>query len=63
MKTVPLAEGPEVSPQPEKRKAFYRHTYFQVLLAIAVGSLIGHFAPQTGQALRPFGDGSFASSR
>lgn len=57
MKTVPLAEGPDVSPQPEKRKAFYRHTYFQVLLAIVVGSLIGHFAPQTGQALRPFGDG------
>ena len=34
-----------------------RHLYVQVLLAIIVGVLIGHFAPETGVALKPLGDG------
>ena len=37
-------------------KPFYRHLYFQVLMAIAAGALIGHFYPQTGEALKPLGD-------
>ena len=36
--------------------AWYRHLYVQVLVAIAAGILIGHFAPQAGEALKPVGD-------
>ncbi len=39
------------------KKPFYRSLYFQVLLAIAVGVVIGHFWPHTGEALKPLGDG------
>jgi aerobic C4-dicarboxylate transport protein len=35
---------------------FYRQLYVQVLAAIAIGVLIGHFFPQTGVALQPLGD-------
>src|ERR1700752_3791241 len=35
----------------------YRSLYAQVLVAIVVGVVIGHFWPQTGVALRPLGDG------
>jgi aerobic C4-dicarboxylate transport protein len=31
--------------------------YLQVLVAIAIGVLIGHYAPETGVALKPLGDG------
>ena len=40
---------------PEKRP-FYRHLYFQVIIAIAAGALLGHFYPQAGEALKPLGD-------
>jgi aerobic C4-dicarboxylate transport protein len=36
---------------------WYKHLYFQVLIAIVAGVLIGHFAPATGEALKPLGDG------
>ena len=36
---------------------WYRHLYAQVLLAIVAGALLGHFAPETGAALKPLGDG------
>ena len=42
---------------PPAPRAFYRHTYAQVLAAIIAGGLIGHFAPETGVALKPLGDG------
>ncbi|WP_408962363.1 dicarboxylate/amino acid:cation symporter [Neorhizobium sp. BETTINA12A] len=35
---------------------FYRHLYFQVLVAIAAGILLGHFYPDTGASLKPLGD-------
>ena len=35
---------------------FYRQLYVQVLVAIALGVLIGHFFPATGVMLKPFGD-------
>ena len=41
---------------PVAPRAFYRQTYFQVLAAIIAGGLIGHFAPETGVALKPLGD-------
>ncbi len=36
---------------------FYKHLYVQVLAAIATGVLLGHFAPATGEAMKPLGDG------
>jgi len=36
---------------------WYTILYVQVLIAIAVGVLIGHFYPDTGKALKPLGDG------
>ncbi len=39
------------------RRPFYRHLYFQVLLAIAAGAFIGHFWPEFGESLKPLGDG------
>ncbi|MGL4318279.1 MAG: dicarboxylate/amino acid:cation symporter [Pseudomonas sp.] len=39
------------------RKPLYKSLYAQVLVAIAVGIIIGHFYPETGVALKPLGDG------
>ncbi|MBN7806828.1 MULTISPECIES: dicarboxylate/amino acid:cation symporter [Agrobacterium] len=36
---------------------FYRHLYFQVLVAIAAGIALGHFYPALGEQLKPLGDG------
>lgn len=38
------------------RLPFYRQLYFQVVLAIALGVLLGHFEPAYGEALKPLGD-------
>ncbi|NJD91483.1 MAG: dicarboxylate/amino acid:cation symporter [Geobacter sp.] len=38
-------------------KKFYQHLYFQVLTAISIGIAVGHFAPETGAAMKPLGDG------
>ena len=35
---------------------WYRHLYVQVLIAITLGALLGHFAPGTGEAMKPLGD-------
>jgi aerobic C4-dicarboxylate transport protein len=43
-------------PTPVITRPWYAHLYFQVLLAIAAGVLLGHFAPATGEALKPLGD-------
>src|SRR5687768_7627206 len=34
----------------------FRSLYFQVIVAILIGVLIGRFAPETGVALKPLGD-------
>ncbi|WP_186101283.1 C4-dicarboxylate transporter DctA [Burkholderia gladioli] len=34
----------------------WRHLYLQVLVAIALGVAVGHFAPSAAQALKPLGD-------
>ena len=38
------------------RGRWWSHLYVQVLIAIALGVLVGHFAPATGEALKPLGD-------
>lgn len=39
------------------RPPIYRSLYAQVITAIVIGVLVGHFFPQTGEALKPLGDG------
>ena len=41
---------------PATKRPWYRHLYVQVLVAIVLGVLIGHFYPATGEALKPLGD-------
>ncbi|MBW6524860.1 dicarboxylate/amino acid:cation symporter [Sphingomonas sp. RHCKR47] len=38
-------------------KPWYAQLYLQVLAAILLGVLLGHFYPQTGEAMKPIGDG------
>ncbi|MFG1396855.1 dicarboxylate/amino acid:cation symporter [Roseixanthobacter pseudopolyaromaticivorans] len=44
------------TPAPAVHRKFYRHLYFQVLLAIAAGILLGHFYPSLATDLKPLGD-------
>jgi aerobic C4-dicarboxylate transport protein len=46
----------QTGPAPAEAKPFYRHLYVQVLAAILFGVVIGHFWPETGEALKPLGD-------
>ena len=42
---------------PVKKKRLYQHLYFQVLCAIVIGVLLGHFYPSLGESMKPLGDG------
>lgn len=52
MITIASDAAARVSP-----KRWYAHTYVQVLIAIVLGALLGHFRPSLGEALKPLGDG------
>jgi aerobic C4-dicarboxylate transport protein len=39
------------------RTPWYRILYVQVLIAVALGIVVGHFFPDTGKTLKPLGDG------
>jgi aerobic C4-dicarboxylate transport protein len=39
------------------QKKFYQSLYLQVITAIIIGVLLGYFYPQTGEAMKPLGDG------
>ena len=39
------------------RQPLYKSLYIQVIIAITIGILLGHFYPDTGVALKPLGDG------
>ncbi|MCU1716847.1 dicarboxylate/amino acid:cation symporter [Pseudomonas sp. 5P_3.1_Bac2] len=45
------------TPLDTPRKPFYKILYVQVLTAIAIGILLGHFYPETAVTLKPLGDG------
>jgi len=51
-----LATDTSHPPVPPAAQPWYRHLYIQVLIAIVAGVLLGHFYPQTGEALKPVGD-------
>jgi aerobic C4-dicarboxylate transport protein len=39
------------------RQPLYKSLYFQVIVAIIIGVLLGHFYPDTAKAMKPLGDG------
>jgi len=39
------------------KKPLYKSLYFQVICAILIGIVLGHFYPATGEAMKPLGDG------
>ena len=43
--------------QAPARKPLYQSLYVQVLFAVIVGVLLGHFAPEVGAKMKPLGDG------
>ena len=49
--------SPTPDAHPPARKAWYRVLYIQVLIAVAIGILLGRFFPDFGKSLKPLGDG------
>ena len=49
-----VADTAAAAPQ---RRHFYQSLYLQVITAIVIGVLLGHFWPATGEAMKPLGDG------
>jgi aerobic C4-dicarboxylate transport protein len=48
---------PTTTPQAiAHRGRWYQHLYVQVLIAILIGVLLGHFYPSLGEAMKPLGD-------
>ncbi len=45
---------------PKQAGPWYKVLYIQVLIAITIGVLVGHFYPKTGTALKPLGDAFIA---
>jgi len=43
---------------PPRRAPWYRQLYAQVLLAIVLGALLGHFQPALAEQFKPLGDGA-----
>jgi len=52
-----MAQGPIAAATAAKKKPLYKSLYFQVIVAIVLGVLLGHFFPETGAAMKPLGDG------
>ncbi len=45
------------SPQQAERRPIYKSLYAQVVTAVILGVLLGHFYPQLGADMKPLGDG------
>ncbi|WP_104173426.1 cation:dicarboxylate symporter family transporter [Arthrobacter sp. Y81] len=54
---IPDSAALKASSAPSKKKPLYRSLFFQILIAVVAGVLIGHFWPDLGSQLRPLGDG------
>ena len=48
---------PQDLPAKPPSRSLHRHLYVQVLVAIFLGAVIGHFYPSVGASLKPLGDG------
>jgi aerobic C4-dicarboxylate transport protein len=44
-------------PQRKSPRAWYKQLWVQVIIAMALGVVLGHFYPMAGQSMQPFGDG------
>jgi aerobic C4-dicarboxylate transport protein len=55
--TIQIEAAEAAHPSARPKRAWYRLLYVQILFAIFLGGLIGHFFPATGEAMRPLGDG------
>jgi aerobic C4-dicarboxylate transport protein len=55
--------GGSVVTAPKQARPWYTVLYIQVLIAIAIGVLVGYFYPKTGTALKPLGDAFIALIR
>ena len=53
---VHLTDHAAMSAGEVKRLKWYQHLYFQVIVAIVAGVTLGHFWPETGEAMKPLGD-------
>ncbi|WP_309629484.1 dicarboxylate/amino acid:cation symporter [Brevundimonas sp.] len=53
---VAVPDAVEPPPPPPAKKPIWTHLYFQVLVAIGLGALIGHVWPSFGESLKPLGD-------
>lgn len=47
----------DLNPPLAKKKKLYQVLYFQVIVAIVAGILLGHFSPEIGVSMKPLGDG------
>ena len=47
---------PTATPVPTKPLPFYRQLYFQVVVAIVLGAILGHYEPLVGEKMKPLGD-------
>jgi aerobic C4-dicarboxylate transport protein len=50
----------QVVDQPKVKKPWYRLLYIQVIIAIVIGIVLGHYWPQESQSLKLLGDGFIA---
>jgi aerobic C4-dicarboxylate transport protein len=41
---------------PAKPLPIYRQLYFQVIVAIVLGAILGHYEPLIGEKMKPLGD-------
>jgi len=51
-----MAGPPASATAATTHRPFYRSLYFQVLTAIGIGVLLGHYYPAYGEAMKPLGD-------
>ncbi|WP_441295827.1 dicarboxylate/amino acid:cation symporter [Roseomonas cutis] len=54
---MPAHAAPIPAPPPRKPHRWYSNLYAQVLVAITLGVLLGHFWPEIGASMKPLGDG------
>ena len=51
-----IQTSPLTPPVPDRRVPLYHNLTFRVLVAVAVGALLGALAPDVGKAMKPVGD-------